>query len=261
MKTLGNMILIVAIGMFLSSTAEAQRPELPEPPAPDQASTPPRDVPNPPSPGSGPRWGPGPRSGPGSGWMMGPGGRGRGAGFGQRQSGWMAGRPRALGGARRAAPMQAERGGRPGRGAAMGHGGRGGRGFGMHRMVSPTRGLRSGRGQQSGPGAQFGRGGGLGTGPGAGLCDGPRRVKDMRQFAGQGRGSRFAPGRKAGPGHKGLQFGTRGGRSQGRGLNSIRQQRRDGSCFGDASGQTQERVKHRIERLRARLQQLETDQP
>jgi hypothetical protein len=258
MKAFGNIMLIAAIGMFLASTAEAERPELPEPPPPDQAGTLP-------PPGSGPRWGPGPRSGPEFGWMMGPGGRGRGAGFGQGQFGWMAGRPRAFGGARRAAPMQAQRGGRFGRGAAMGRGAGGGRGYGMRPMASPMRGMRPGRGQQFGPGARFGRGGAPGMGPGAGLCDGPLRVRDMRQFGGQRRGPRFAPAWKAGPGQIGLRSGTRGGRREGCGLHPIRQQRRDGSCFGNASGQTQERIKRRIERLRARLQQLEreleADQP
>jgi hypothetical protein len=279
MKTLSNILMIAAIGMFLTSVAEAQGPVPPAPPAPDQAAALPWDCPNQGMPpGLGPPWAQGPDDQQAFGRRMGPGGRGRGAGLGQGWSGPQAGRQHPFAGARQGWGMQGQRGGRAGRGAAMGRGAGGKGAFGQQQMAPAMRGMRPGRGgQQFGPGAQFcpraqfGRGGGFGMGCGPGMCGAPYCGQRMRQFnmqgqrgqfgpawnAGQGQGRQFAQQRNAGQRRMGQQQGVQGGKRAGRALNPNRQQRRDGSCLDEGSGQTQERLQQRIERLRAQLDQLE----
>ena len=275
MKTLSNILVIAAIGMFLTSAAEAQAPVPPAPPAPDQAAALPWDSPHQAmAPGLGPPWAQGPEDQQAFGRRMGPGGRGRGAGLGQGRSGPMADRQRAFAGARRGGRMQAHQGRHRGRGAGMGRGVRAGRGFGRQQMAPAMRGMRPGRGgQQFGPGAQFGRGSGFGMGRGSDNRDGARKGQRMRQFnmqgqrgqfgpawdAGRGPGRQFAPQWNAGQRRMGPQQGMRGGRGAGRALNPLRQQRRDGSCFDEGAGRNLERLQQRIERLRAQLEQLERD--
>jgi len=272
MKTMSNILVIAAIGMFLSSAAEAQGPV---PPAPDQPAALPGGGPNQAMPpGLGPPWALGPDDQQAFGRRMGPGGRGRGAGLGQGRSGPQAGRQRAFAGGRQGPGMRGQRGGRAGRGAAMGRGAGGKGAFGQRRMGPAMRGMRPGHGgQQFGPAAQCRRGGGFGLGRGSGIRDGSRKGQRMRQFAPQGRrgqsgpawnagrgqGRQFAPRWNAGQRGMGPQQGTRGGRGAGRALNPLRQQRRDGSCFDEGAGRNLERLQQRIGRLQAQLEQLERD--
>jgi hypothetical protein len=273
MKKLNNILVIAALGTFVTLAAEARGPEPPPPPPQDQVVAPPWDSPDQDvPPGLGPLCEEEPREAPALGRRMGPGGRGRGAGLGQGRSGPMAGRQRALAGGRQGRGMQAQRGGRAGRGPAMGRGAGIGRGAGgkgafrqQHRRPA-MRSMRSGRGgQQFGPGAQFGPG--MNSGPraqfgrGGGAMQGRGRQFGQAWKGRQGQGRQFALQRNAGGRGMGPKQGMRAGRGMGRGVGrgsaQMRQHLRDGSCLANDSGQRKERLQQRIDRLRAQLDQLE----
>jgi hypothetical protein len=78
----------------------------------------------------------------------------------------------------------------------------------------------------------------------------------MRQFAGQRPGRQFGQAWNAGQRRTGQQ-GMRAGRGVGRGGAPMRQQR-GGSGPSHDAGQKQDRLKQRIERLKAHLHQLES---